>query len=71
LAQRLKESTNQKTKKQGIDIQISNKFQIIDFLDRKLKFDKMLEETDIYLLVLLEDSRYKEIEDTYLWLMGH
>jgi hypothetical protein len=71
LAQRLKESTNQKTKKQGIDIQISNKFQIIDFLDRKLKFDKMLEETEIYLLVLLEDSRYKEIEDTYLWLMGH
>lgn len=71
MAQRLKESTNQKTKKQGIDIQISNKFQIIDFLDRKLKFDKMLEETDIYLLVLLEDSRYKEIEDTYLWLMGH
>jgi hypothetical protein len=71
LAQRLKESTNQKTKKQGIDIQISNKFQIIDFLDRKLKFDKMLEETEIYLLVLLEDNRYKEIEDTYLWLMGH
>ncbi len=71
MAQRLKESTNQKTKKQGIDIQISNKFQIIDFLDRKLKFDKMLEETEIYLLVLLEDSRYKEIEDTYLWLMGH
>lgn len=31
----------------------------------------MLEETDIYLLFLLEDSRYKEIEDTYLWLMGH
>ncbi len=71
MAQRLKESTNQKTKKQGIDIQISNKFQIIDFLDRKLKFDKMLEETEIYLLVLLEDNRYKEIEDTYLWLMGH
>ena len=71
MAQRHKESTNQKTKKQGIDIQISNKFQIIDFLDRKLKFDKMLEETEIYLLVLLEDSRYKEIEDTYLWLMGH
>jgi hypothetical protein len=31
----------------------------------------MLEESDQYLMLLLEDSRYKEIEDTYLWLMNH
>lgn len=58
-------------RKTGRDIQLSNKYQIIDFLDRKQKYDKMLEETEMYLMVLLEDSRYKEIEDTYIWLMGH
>jgi hypothetical protein len=31
----------------------------------------MLEESEIYCLLLLEDSRFKEIEDTYIWLMGH
>lgn len=31
----------------------------------------MLEETDIYVVLLLEEERYKEIEDTYVWLMNH
>lgn len=31
----------------------------------------MLEETDIYILLLQEDENFKEIENTYLWLMKH
>lgn len=50
---------------------MTNKFQIIEFLDRKKKFDKMIEESDTYCLLLLEDGRYKEVEETYLWLMNH
>ena len=50
---------------------MTNKFQIIDFLDKKQKFDKMLQETEIYCVLLLEDSRYRDIEETYFWLMEH
>lgn len=60
-----------KTKATGRQIHLSNKYQIIDFLDKKKKHDKMLVETDTYCLLLLEDGRYKEIEDTYLWIMNH
>ena len=31
----------------------------------------MLEESEAYCLLLLEDERYKDIEETYLWLMNH
>ena len=50
---------------------MTNKFQIIDFLDKKKKFDKMLQEMETYLLLLEEDSRYKEIEENLIWLMDH
>jgi hypothetical protein len=40
-------------------------------LEVKQKFVKMLEETEFYIALLLEEERYKEIEDTYLWLMNH
>lgn len=58
-------------KKQGRAMQISNKFQIVDFLDKKKKFDKMLEEAEIYILLLREDGNYKEVENNYCWLMKH
>jgi hypothetical protein len=31
----------------------------------------MISETEIYCLLLLEDGKYKLIEETYLWLMNH
>ena len=31
----------------------------------------MLEETDIYILLLQEDDNFKEVENTYVWLMKH
>jgi len=31
----------------------------------------MLEETEVYVVLLLSVERYKEIEDTYVWLMNH
>jgi len=30
-----------------------------------------MQETEIYCLLLAEESRYKEIEETHLWLMNH
>jgi len=49
-------------------VQITNKYLIIDFLDKKKRYEKMIEESEIYCNLLLEEGRYKEIEDTYLWL---
>jgi len=33
-------------------------FQILDFLDKKKKFEKMLEEVEIYVAMLLELDQY-------------
>lgn len=44
---------------------------MIDFLSYKKRYDKMIEESEMYCLLLLEDGKYREIEDTYKWLMDH
>lgn len=31
----------------------------------------MIQQTDVYCLLLIEENRYKDVEDTYLWLMRH
>lgn len=62
---------SKETRKYGRDIQIKNKFQIIDFFDRKKNIEKMIQESEVYCLLLLEDGQYKAVEDTYLWLFNH
>jgi hypothetical protein len=31
----------------------------------------MIQESEVYCLLLLEDSQFKVVEDTYLWLFNH
>lgn len=31
----------------------------------------MIQESEVYCLLLLEDGQYKAVEDTYLWLFNH
>ena len=53
------------------NLQCDNMFQILDFLDKKKKFEKMLEEVEIYVAMLLELDQYPQIEETYIWLYQH
>lgn len=46
-------------KQQARAIYLQNKFQIIDFLDKKEKYEKMLEEIEVYCLNLLQDGLFK------------
>jgi hypothetical protein len=72
LAIQLQVSTNSaQNRKKGKEIQLTNKFQIIDFLDKKKKYEKMIQESDVYCLLLIQEGRYKEVEETYLWLLDH
>ena len=52
-------------KKTGREIQIKNKFQIVDYYDRKQMYKEMVSESEMYCLLLMEDSRLKEVEETY------
>ena len=59
------------TKKHGRKVLIQNKFQIIDLLDKQKKYKEMLDETEAYCILLLEEGEFKQVEDNYLWLMNH
>jgi hypothetical protein len=52
-------------------MQIENQFQILDFLDKKGTYEKMLLEVDTYVLLCIQNNQQYLIEDTYLWLFGH
>ena len=67
----MQEMPTQQMKKTGRQIQIKNKFQIVDYYDRKKMFVEMLSESEMYCMLLLEDSREKEVEETYQWLFEH
>ena len=65
------QNSSKANKQQARAIQLQNKFQIIDFLDKKEKYDKMLEEVEVYCLNLLEDGLFKQVEENYVWLLNH
>jgi hypothetical protein len=47
---------------------ISNMFKILEFLEKKQKWDSMLQEVETYISMLQEFDKYIDIEETYLWL---
>ena len=51
--------------------QCDNYFKFLDFLDKKKKFDKMLEEVETYVILLYQNDFYPQIEETYMWLYKH
>lgn len=48
-----------------------NQFKIIEFYDFKKKFDKMMVEMETFLQILIEDGKYKDVEDNFVWLLNH
>ncbi len=65
------QNSSKANKQQARAIYLQNKFQIIDFLDKKEKYEKMLEEVEVYCLNLLEDGQFKQVEENYVWLLNH
>ena len=49
----------------------NNQFKIVEFYDFKKKYEKMLSEVETFILLLIEDGAYKDVEDNYVWLMQH
>lgn len=68
LALELQKQPGQSKKKTGRSIQIQNKYKIIELFERAGNFEKMLTETETYLLLLIESGDQKGMEETYLWL---
>lgn len=52
-------------------MQKENQFKIIEFFDFKGRCDRMLEEMDAFLLLLIEDGAFKDVEDNLMWLVNH
>ena len=49
---------------------ISNMFKLLEFLEKKQKWDVLLQEVETYIVMLRELDKYLDIEETYLWLYG-
>ena len=43
-------------------------FKLLEFLEKKQKWDALLQEVETYVIMLLELDKYIDIEETYLWL---
>ena len=55
-------------KRIGRETQCKVKYQIVDFYDMKKDYTEMIKQCEEYCLLLLEELKYKELEDTFLWL---
>jgi hypothetical protein len=62
--------TSNNQKKELKHDKISNMFKILEFLEKKQKWDSMLQEVETYIAMLKEFDKYIDIEETYLWLYG-
>lgn len=56
---------------EGINMQIENQYQIIDFYDKKGEYQKMIDEVEQYVMLCMQTNRPLLIEDTYIWLFQH
>jgi hypothetical protein len=43
-------------------------FKILEFLEKKQKWDSLLSEVETYIAMLKEFDKYIDIEETYIWL---